>query len=120
MLIFFIGRSIFHPMPDCPFPNCKAKTTLISTPCKVCNITYCMTHRFPEIHNQVCAVNLKTQAQKDYKTETQRMKVLQKKSGKCAVSASDVAKEQVDAKKRLQDSINKKKDDRSLKSKPKK
>lgn len=98
---------------NCPLDNCRDKVTLACSPCALCSVTFCLRHRFPEAHSEICTQKAKVLAHTDYKKESARMNTLRSKTQKSAVSKADVAKEQIDAKKRLKDAINQKKADRS-------
>jgi predicted nucleic acid binding AN1-type Zn finger protein len=99
----------------CGFASCREPLSLIATPCSLCRLTFCMAHRLPEVHSNICKEIIKKEAKAKYTTETARMRTLLNKSQKSAVTTADVAKEQINVKNRLKEAIDKKKAARSKK-----
>lgn len=85
----------------CDYARCKAKTKLIGETCAFCNKRFCFKHNLPEVHG--CGEAIKTHQRKLFE---------QAKPAKAVQKETDL----VQAKKRLQEKIQSKRDERTSKS----
>lgn len=66
-------------MPRCQFAECRKKAEIIIGDCKHCNKKYCMTHRYPTIHQCSELKSAKQQIQEDLKNKLNSEKCVQDK-----------------------------------------
>ena len=100
----------------CSFATCNSRAAILDTGfCKYCDRKYCLAHRLPESHSQLCTDALKHSSKLNYTNESkriinlnskrgdERIEKLIHKSGGDLVKAAQMDKEEVS--KRLKEKI---------------
>ncbi|KAJ3229311.1 DNA-binding protein SMUBP-2 [Chytriomyces hyalinus] len=88
----------------CAHSGCKEKLGVMGQHCQFCDRKYCLAHRFPEVHSEICGTKKKNQSQTSFKNDARLGIAIGKKETQGGKSGS-LAKEREDAKKRLAERI---------------
>ncbi|KAJ3243266.1 hypothetical protein HDU78_000654 [Chytriomyces hyalinus] len=88
----------------CAHSGCKEKLGVMGQYCQFCDRKYCLAHRFPEVHSEICGTKKKNLSQTSFKNDARLGIAIGKKETQGGKSGS-LAKEREDAKKRLAERI---------------
>ncbi|TPX66254.1 hypothetical protein SpCBS45565_g04582 [Spizellomyces sp. 'palustris'] len=108
------------PTNQCALPKCQVKTGVLGVVCEFCKRKFCMAHRHPESHSSRCA-ELKQSAERvTHRRDASLIIEANKRDPGVANRVGGIQKERQDAKRRLQERIERATLDRKAKDKGKK
>lgn len=100
----------------CNFDKCNETTSIVSVPCRECNLVFCLKHRLPEVHSPECRNAVNLAAHKKHAKDSEQIHSLQQRSGRSDVGLKDVALDTQKARARLAETIKNKQDARLKKT----
>ncbi|KAG9290858.1 hypothetical protein G9A89_011007 [Geosiphon pyriformis] len=90
----------------CQVPTCKNRLTITSITCQFCNMTYCMTHRYPESHSSKCAEKTRNLAHAEFQQESMRFIAEERRNpGMTNKKSFNLEKSKEDIKKRYKEKL---------------
>ncbi|ORX82593.1 hypothetical protein BCR32DRAFT_267523 [Anaeromyces robustus] len=103
----------------CPVKGCKTKITLMGILCEHCEKKYCIKHRLPEDHSEICRKRNNKEEQRQFKKESFHFIEKEKKESGSGEKTT-MEEDRVELEKRFHSQLKKQQNQRKKKNKKKK